>query len=128
MAVGKLWARTTRTDRFLILLLSFAALLSLIWSVGRASGHQVIIYEEEQIVFVGPLNQDRAFSAVGPLGETRIEISEGRARVTSSPCPHKVCIAMGKVWRNGDLLACVPNRVVVRIEGAEQKAYDLISR
>lgn len=128
MALGMLWTRTTRTDRWLILLLLLLALASLWLSIGRSVGTQVVIYEDERVAFVGPLDQDRHLDLHGPLGITRVEIAEGRVRVTSSPCPRKICIAMGDVHRSGDLLACVPNLVVVRIEGEEAKGYDLLSR
>lgn len=128
MALEMLWTRTTRTDRWLILLLLLLALASLWLSIGRSVGSQVIIYENEQIAFVGPLDQARHLDLQGPLGITQVEIAGGKVRVTSSPCPRKICIAMGDAHRSGDLLACVPNLVVVRIEGEETKGYDLLSR
>ncbi len=128
MALKALWVRTTRTDRYLILLLVLVAFTSLFLSFGRTAGKQLVIYADEKIVFTGPLTRDRLLELQGPLGETQVEISAGQVRVVSSPCPRKICIGMGSVWRSGDLLACVPNRVVVRIEGEGKKGYDLLSR
>jgi hypothetical protein len=53
----------------------------------------------------------------GPLGGTVVQVRDGRIRVTESACPHKLCVRMGWAKRAGDLIVCVPNRVVVRVEG-----------
>jgi hypothetical protein len=57
-----------------------------------------------------------------------LSIHDGRACILSSPCPLKICMGMGKVSRAGELLACVPNELLVRIEGIqEERSHDLIS-
>jgi hypothetical protein len=39
-------------------------------------------------------------------------------------------MGMGEIARHGELLACVPNHLLVRIEGGEERDgdYDLLSR
>lgn len=128
MALKALWQRTTVVDRGLILLLAVAALASLPLLLERDVGKQVMVYAGERLVFAGPLNQERQLDVHGPLGDTRVEIHGGKVRVLDSPCPRKICISMGVAYRSGDLLACVPNRVVVRIEGEAEEGYDLLSR
>jgi len=127
MALNSLWARITKIDRLLMLLLIMLAVASLWLSLGRAVGRSVLIYEGETLAFTAPLSQDRHIELQGPLGVTQVEISAGKLRIISSPCQRKICIGMGEIHRSGDLLACVPNRVVVRIEG-EEGDYDLLSR
>lgn len=50
----------------------------------------------------------------GPLGITEVHIHQGKVWVSSSPCPDKVCIHMGKIPDNGGFIACLPNRVIIR--------------
>lgn len=130
MALSSLWARITATDRLLMALLVLAAIASLWLSIGRPAGRFVVIYEGERIAFTAPLSQERQIELHGPLGVTQVVIAAGKVRVVSSPCARKICIGMGEIERSGDLLACVPNRVVVRIEGEEDAEgdYDLLSR
>ena len=127
MALSTLRARVTRTDLWLMLLLLLAALASLWFSLGRSAGQYLVIYEGDNLAFTAPLAQDRQIELHGPLGETLVAVSSGKVRVISSPCPRKICIGMGEIEHSGDLLACVPNRVVIRIEG-EGGEYDLLSR
>ena len=53
----------------------------------------------------------------GPLGDTLIEINDGTVRVLSSPCPMKTCMKMGIRSHAGEIIVCVPNQVIVIIEG-----------
>lgn len=51
----------------------------------------------------------------GPLGETTVAIRNGKVWVVFSPCPDKTCLKMGKIPDNTDFIACIPNRVVIRM-------------
>lgn len=128
MALKGLWRRTTRVDRILVLFLTLICIFSLWQVLEREAGSRVVIYRGEEVAYVGPLEGDRLLDLQGPLGATRVKIGGGQVQVLESPCPRKVCIAIGPVDKTGDLLACVPNRVVVRIEGEKVEEYDLISR
>ena len=64
-----------------------------------------------------PLSVDQSFALHGPLGQTKVEIAHGAMRIKSSPCRHQICVSAGWIRRPGELVACVPNRVVLRVEG-----------
>jgi hypothetical protein len=73
------------------------------------------------------LGTDRTVLAEGPLGLTRIAIGGGRVWVADSPCRDKVCVQMGKKWRAGEQILCLPNRVAVEVVGDELE-FDAVSR
>ena len=73
------------------------------------------------------LDKDRVIHVQGPLGVTTVLIENGEVRVEDSPCREKICIKMGKIHRTGEQLICVPNRVVVELEG-ERGKVDGVSR
>jgi hypothetical protein len=73
------------------------------------------------------LSMDGHRAINGPLGDTTIEVRDGRIRVIGSPCPHKLCIRMGWAGRAGDLIVCVPNRVVIRVEGEGEEDVDAVT-
>ena len=86
---------------------------------------------DDYVVFVAPLDKDRRVELNGPLGVTVVEIKNGAARIVSSPCAKKICIHMGDARRSGDLLACVPNHLIINIEGRKDEeggGYDFIQR
>ncbi|MDR2883927.1 MAG: NusG domain II-containing protein [Deferribacteraceae bacterium] len=44
-----------------------------------------------------------------------VEVEEDRARVISSDCPDKICVASGWVSECGQTAACLPNRVAITV-------------
>jgi hypothetical protein len=71
-----------------------------------------------------PLDRDREIDVPGPLGVSRIVIEHGSVRFVDSPCPNKTCVHSGAVSRAGSGVACLPNGVMVTIEGRLEEPYD----
>jgi hypothetical protein len=67
--------------------------------------------------WVYPMDRTERVEIPGPLGRTVVELSGGGARVISSPCTNKTCIASGFIHRRGQWVACLPNGVSLTIEG-----------
>lgn len=133
MALREVWNRTRPLDRLLVLLLLGLCGLLLVLLRPGGTGRRVIVEQAGRVVFTAPLDQDRTVAIAGPLGATRLAIRQGSVCILDSPCPHRVCIGMGRITRAGELLACVPNGLLVRIEGSpngtgEAPPYDLLSR
>ena len=107
-------------DKLLIGFLLVLSLLS-IAVVNRLTtrGSAVVVEVNNQEISRLDLFQDGQRTVTGPLGDMVIQVRGGQVRVVSSPCPHKLCVRMGWANRAGDLIVCVPNRVVVRVEGGE---------
>jgi hypothetical protein len=83
---------------------------------GAQGGEPRLYIQEESQTLVYLLSEDRDFSVSGPLGETRISVQGGAAAVTDSPCRDKLCVSMGHIGKRGGWIACLPNRVFLRIE------------
>jgi hypothetical protein len=131
MALKGLWRRTTVLDRLVVAALLGGTLLSFMLLDRLGTGRRVVVERAGEVVFTAPLDVARTVRLDGPLGETVLEIRDGHACIRESPCPHKVCMGMGEVARRGELIACVPNRLIVRIEGGienQEPGYDLLSR
>ena len=69
-----------------------------------------------------PLNKDGVFPLNG--GSNTLVIENGEAWVSEANCPDKICMGMGKISRNGEFIACLPNRVIIVIEGGEENPVD----
>lgn len=61
----------------------------------------------------------------GRIGKSVIEISEEGVRFIDSCCPNHFCVRRGWVSRPGDMVACVPNGIVVMVLGKSE--YDGIT-
>jgi hypothetical protein len=80
------------------------------------SGARVVIQGSGR-TWVFPLEAEERLAVPGPLGETVVGIGGGRAVVLSSPCANQTCVAAGHMRRPGNWTACLPNKVLVSIEG-----------
>jgi hypothetical protein len=104
------------------LLLILAALVFVFVFAGRyftgIAGDELVRVTGPDTSEVFPLHQDRTIDVRGPLGVTKVVVRGGAAWIDQSPCREKICMKMGTVRRAGEQVVCVPNGVVVEIEGA----------
>jgi hypothetical protein len=47
-----------------------------------------------------------------------IKYADGRVRIEEADCPDQVCVLTGWLARNGQITACVPGHVLLKIEGS----------
>jgi len=74
-----------------------------------------------------PLEANETVSVKGTLGDTVVRINEGRAWIESSPCDNQTCVGMGPVHRQGQWALCLPNKVMLFIEGTNDENIDIVS-
>ena len=124
------WDFMTGGDWLVVLLLLMLSLAGIVSIATMPEGSRVLVTCGDELCFTAPLDQPRTFFIDGPLGQTKLVIDEQGARIVESPCPRKICVSMGAAKHTADLLACVPNRVLVHIDGSSDKeiSYDLLSR
>ena len=116
-----------RFDKSLIaFLVLFNVGLFYCFGTGFNQGDWVIIEVDAKRVARFSLTTDHVAHVQGPLGTTEVEIKKGRARIVRSPCKLKVCIKSGYIQYADRLSACLPNKVVVRIEGESQRGLDAV--
>jgi hypothetical protein len=82
-----------------------------------SGGTQYVNIRGQNALWIFPLDAAEIIRASGPIGDTVIEIHSGRARVLSSPCKNQTCVASGFIHTAGQWIACLPNDVLVTIEG-----------
>lgn len=88
----------------------------------------VLIDADGKPAYALPLSEDRAVSVEGPEGITVVEIRGKMVRVIDSPCRNKLCLKQG--WISSGAIVCLPNRVVVTIQGndSNSRGIDAVTR
>jgi len=74
-----------------------------------------------------PLDTNETVTVKGPLGDTVVKINGGKAWIESSPCDNQTCVGMGYVHRQGQWALCLPNKVMLVIEGTDDEDIDTIT-
>ena len=133
-----------------LVVMGLAASAALTFSHGEAgSGARVIIESGGDLYARYPLSEDRTVvvpapdqngadaPASDPDDDTSAQydhynivvISGGRVSVTEASCKNQVCVKHGEISRTGESIVCLPNRLVVRIEGGSEEGggYDSVT-
>lgn len=106
-----------------LMLLSFLAVMLIQPGGGEA---QVLVKQEGEVLYQGPLEKDTQIEVKGQYHNTVI-VEDGQVWFAHSDCPGLDCVKMGKIGQKGGTLACAPNRVIVLIQGAEEEVDEIAS-
>ncbi len=52
------------------------------------------------------------------LGDMVIEVKSGKVRIEKERSPQNICSNMGWISKTSEALICVPNRIIIKINGA----------
>ena len=117
----------TRAD-WLVLACLLAVQPWLYWYYWRDQGvaETAVITALAQSPLQVSLRKNQTLTVAGPLGDSVLEVQDGRVRFRASPCRGKQCIHSGWLSRAGEFAACLPNRVSVTLVGAVVR-YDAIN-
>jgi heptaprenyl diphosphate synthase len=85
---------------------------------GGSSGTTVLVDVHDRTVARLDLRIDSEVMVAGEHGALRVQTQGGRVRVAEADCPNHICVRTGWRSRAGEVIVCVPNRVVIRILGA----------
>jgi hypothetical protein len=108
---------------YVCLLAALALILAAAIPVYGGAGDQYTIsLKGEGGAWVFPRDAEETVTVPGPLGDTVVDIRGGQARVLSSPCQNQTCVAAGAIRRHGQWTACLPNRVLVSVEGRGKRS------
>ena len=116
----------TNTKILIGLCVLFNAGLFYYFGSGMSQGSWIVIEVDQKKVARYALSKDRVTHVKGPLGTTEVEIKGGKARILRSPCKLKVCIKSGYIQYADRISVCLPNKVVVRVEGNSQRGLDAV--
>ncbi len=113
---------------WLILILSLL-LVPLSWSMTHKDSSVVTAIEvsvADQSPTTYNLQNDQKITVKGKLGDSIIEVHDGRVRMLSSPCNGKICVLSGWHQHGGDSIVCLPNKVSVSLI-SQQERFDGIN-
>lgn len=111
---------------FICLILIGGALSYLAFS-GSSTGDLVVVKVNGEIYGKYSLTKDRIITVNRDGHMNKITIKGGKVQVSKSNCKNQVCVKQGSISSTHQSIVCIPNRVVVSIEGKDGE-YDVISQ
>ncbi len=113
----------TRRSLYLIaaILLTAAILYAADLLANRQAAAYVTISVDGEEIARFDLNENTEYLIPGYAGGTnRLIIRDGQAWVEEASCPDKLCVHQGRIRRAGEMIICLPNRVVAEVSGANR--------
>jgi len=128
---GWRWLKGSRTDRVLLILMLLGVIASWQWLSYHLAGGSpmVFIYRDQTLLAKYSLQpeHDVRFTVKGAIGTSTIRITKQGVRISESPCTTQYCVRSGVHRHYGDVLACVPNHIMVSIRGDERQSMDAVT-
>ena len=93
-----------------------------------ASGGQTAVVEQNGAVIAElPLSEDAVFEVKnGDKITNVVEVKNGEVSVTQADCPDKICVNHRAVSKSGESIICLPNKVIVTVQGGEREVDGVV--
>ena len=119
-----------KADIILLIVLIIIGLASTVYVTASKSGGDTVIIEKSGELFGKySLFEDKEIDVpcVDSMGsDLHVSISGGSVLVTESGCANQICVKHSAISQTGESIICLPNRIVVRVEG-KGGGYDAIT-
>ncbi|MCL2181361.1 MAG: NusG domain II-containing protein [Treponema sp.] len=83
----------------------------------KPQGAARVLIRGQNAEWIFPIETEETIVVSGPLGETTVRLRGKSAWIDSSPCDNQTCVAAGEVSGFGQWAACLPNNVLLLIDG-----------
>ncbi len=115
---------------FIVLLAFGFAMLFFTIRAASSPGQQVVINVDGNEYGRYPLDQDNVIEIHNGDRQNTVTIKDGGVSMSYSTCENQICVHEGVVTTPGQLIVCLPNYVIVEIEGGEDsdEALDAIAQ
>ncbi len=103
---------------FVILIFGLAA--SWYFLTASTDGNKVVVTVDGEKYGVYSLFEDREIEISQNGHNNYITIKDGKVSMTYSSCVNQICVNTHEISQTKDSIVCLPNKVMISIEGSEQ--------
>ena len=114
-------------DVFIVFLAAALVVFSAHNAYMRSKDSLKVLIQGQGREWTFPFNAEETVVVPGPLGDTIIRIHDNCAWVESSPCKNQTCVETGRIIRQGQWAACLPNNVLLIIQGVHDENVDVVA-
>ena len=121
-----------RNDVILIVSLLIVSAVAIVYLLFfRKGGDSVKVMVDGEIFGTYSLNEnvyEEIITGEKSQNINRFEIKDGKVSMLFASCPDGICVAHRPVFRDGESIVCLPNRVVITVVSDDDKnAPDIIA-
>lgn len=87
-------------------------------------GNTAEVYIDDKLVATLDLSHDGEYGYDTEYGHNTVIVEDGTVRMVEADCPDKVCVSMGAKDRDGEVITCLPHRLVIEVHSARKRDVD----
>ncbi|MBQ0039100.1 MAG: NusG domain II-containing protein [Treponema sp.] len=107
-------------DFFIFLIFAAVLAFSVTKILSGKSDSRTLIVQIQGEKYAYSLEKELDLEFTGLIGKSRIIVSNGEAWFEDSPCDNKICVESGKINGPNQWAACLPNGIIIYIEGKQK--------
>ena len=88
-------------------------------------GDKAVLYVDGKQIKTFDLNTNQEYTFSSDFTNT-ISIVNGKVSILHSDCPDKTCVHSGQISKEGQIICCLPNKLMLKIEG-KNNSVDVIT-
>ncbi len=119
----------TKYDKFLVgFLLVFSVALFVVLNINNVNSQDKYVsiqLDGKEIKQITLPIDDYKYKLDTKYGHNLIHIVGDKVSIDESDCPDKLCILKGQIDKTGDVIVCLPNKVVVEIKSKNKTKDDI---
>ena len=100
-------------------------ILTVLLIAGAAFGVHEFAGVDGKVTGTYPLAKDQKIRING--GTNILTIKNGKAKMTDADCPDQLCVHQKAASKNHESIICLPNKVVVEVDGSEESEFDAVA-
>lgn len=118
--------RKRNTILFLLLLVILIMIGFLIqkFFFGKSGTRAIIEQNGENIAELDLSKNTELVLNDGNGGSNTITVSNGQISVTDANCPDLVCVRTGSISKTGEVIACLPHKLIITISSGQTDSLD----
>ena len=117
----KFWKKHKNDLLLICALLLLAGGIWIYMRATRAPGGEAVVMVDGAEVMRLPLREDARAAVPQTQGfANTVEIAGGAVRVVDANCPDHTCENQGWIRYDGEMIVCLPHRLIVTVSGGEQ--------
>ena len=108
------------TKRDLIIILIPALLAACFYFLHRKEpGTRVLLYSDNELIRELSLSHDTAYTVSNELGSNTVVIEDHQVYVRDADCPDRRCEKQGPISKPGDMIICLPHKLIIEVSDGE---------
>jgi hypothetical protein len=115
----------TKWDKLLIIIVLLSSLTAMYFIKNQALNYDndyVVITVNNEVYKTYSLDEKVEAEVVvdSDYGRNVVHVEHGYAYMHDSDCPDKICIMQGRISKPGEIIVCLPNRLIIEVKGKNE--------